>query len=86
MDRQRSPDVEPWDGGRYELVRANHTGGHGPGAAGCNVLLRTGQARWMDLTAVWAKADNSANRYGRNGYAEGGYMQYVSDEFAEHWQ
>lgn len=85
MDRQRSPAVEPWDGGRYELVRANHSAGNSKGAAGCNVLLRNGQVRWMNLSPVWGKGDWSQNQYGRNGYAEGGYMQYVDDDIASNW-
>jgi prepilin-type N-terminal cleavage/methylation domain-containing protein len=86
MDRQRSPAVESFDGGRYELIRANHAGSGGRGAAGCNVLLAAGQVEWMDLLEVWSKSDLSENYYGRNGYAEGGYPQYVSEEFARHWQ
>jgi hypothetical protein len=67
------------------LVRANHADTSGVGAAGCNILVRNGQVRWMDLTHVWAKADWSHNQYGQNGYAEGGYMQYVEDDIAAHW-
>jgi prepilin-type N-terminal cleavage/methylation domain-containing protein len=86
MDRQRSPEWQNFDGGRYMLIRANHPDASGRGAAGCNILQRNGAARWMDLTAVWNKADRSANYLGRNGYAEGGYPQYVDDEIAEEWQ
>ncbi len=85
MDRSRAP-TDAQDAGRYRLLRANHNTRTGPEAAGANILQQTGAVRWMSLAQLWDRPDYSANFYGRNGYAEGGYYQYVDDEIAQGWQ
>lgn len=85
MDRSRAP-TDSQDAGRYRLVAANHSTRTGPEAAGANILQRTGNVRWMDLTQIWNRSDWTPNYYGRNAYAEGGYFQYVDDAIAEGWQ
>lgn len=86
MDRTRSIAGDGFDGGRYQLIRSNHTYEGGPAAAGGNILMRDGHVRWMNLIPVWNSAGYPTwpnNYYGKNCYAEGGYRLYVDKEIAD---
>jgi prepilin-type N-terminal cleavage/methylation domain-containing protein len=91
MDRQRSPVISASDinnAGTYKMYKSNHEMVSDPNGAaeGANALLVDGSARWMNLSAIWGRADlDSKFYYDIAGYAEGSYPQYVDEQMAENW-